>query len=299
MVKQVGGGLPETLLGPGDPEYPENLRQVGDAPSLFIAGALKPTDRVAVAVVGTRNPSTVGREAAYEMASDLARAGVTVVSGMAVGIDTSAHTGALDAGGRTLACLGAGIDVPYPASNRRLMERVLGQGALLSEYPPGSPPLAWHFPARNRIIAGLALGVLVVEAGEKSGALITVDWANKYGRPVMAVPGSVKNRACRGSNKLLQDGAYVACSASDVLSFVGRETEYVPQGPPEHLIMDLTLEESLVLQKVGGEILAVEDIMARLPEMSPGCVLAALSSLELKGGAKRVAGGAYSFCGRR
>ncbi len=276
--------------------YPENLRTVPDQPSLFCDGDLLPTDRAAVAIVGTRRATSLGKEVAYEMARDLAKAGMTVVSGLAEGIDAAAHRGALDAGGRTIACLGAGIDVIYPKSNRNLYARIPEKGALVSEYPVGSEPLPWHFPARNRIISGLSLGVLVVEAGEKSGALITADWAAKHGRPVMAVPGSVRSRASVGSNRLIQDGAYLACSAQDVLSFLRHETEYVPESVSVPQVC-LTLEEAFVLEEVPDDVFSVEEALTRVPSYAAGRLLSVLSSLEVKGVLRRVPGGKYMLTG--
>ena len=294
------GGRPDSIAGvtisQDDPRYPENLRPLPGAPArLFVEGDLLPRDRVAVAVVGTRSPTQTGKIVAFEIARDLAGAGVTVVSGLACGIDAQAHLGALEAGGRTVACLGNGTDVVYPRANVKLFKAIPGQGALVSEYPPGTEPLPWRFPARNRLISGLSLGVVVVEAGEKSGALITADWALKQGRPVMAVPGSVKSRASAGANKLIQDGAYLVTSAQDVLSFLGRENEYVPDpGTARRGIgREITLEEGLVLAEICGDMLTADQIAERLASCSPGKIVAILSALEVKGMVERVAGGKY------
>lgn len=284
------------VLAVQDPTYPENLRTVPDQPSLFCHGDLSPTDRAAVAIVGTRRATSLGKEVAYEIARDLAKAGMTVVSGLAEGIDAAAHRGALDAGGRTIACLGAGVDVIYPKSNRNLYARIPENGALVSEYPVGSAPLPWHFPARNRIISGLSLGVLVVEAGEKSGALITADWAAKHGRPVMSVPGSVRSKATVGSNKLIQEGAYLACSAQDVLSFLRHETEYVPDEMSVPQVC-LTLEEAFILEEVPDDIFGVEEALGRVPSYTAGRLLSVLSSLEVKGVLRRIPGGKYMLTG--
>jgi DNA processing protein len=286
----------QAVLTVEDPAYPENLRSVPEAPSLFCAGEILPTDRLAVAIVGTRKATPVGREVAYEIASDLARAGVTIVSGLAEGIDAASHRGALEAGGRTIACLGAGIDVVYPRTNRLLFSEIPKRGALVSEYPWGAKPLPWHFPARNRIIAGLSLGVLVIEAGDKSGALITADWAIKHGKPVMAVPGSVKSRASQGSNRLIQDGAYLASCAKDVLSFLRQETEYIPEAVSEP-VLSLTLEESYVLEEVTGDVFSVEQAHSRVPSLTTGRLMSVLSSLEVKGVLKRLPGGKYMLKG--
>lgn len=284
------------VLTADNPAYPENLRAVPHPPPLFCAGEILPTDRIAVAIVGTRRATPVGREVAYEIASDLAKAGVTIVSGLAEGIDAASHRGALESGGRTIACLGAGIDVVYPRANRLLFSEIPKSGALVSEYPWGSEPLPWHFPARNRIISGLSLGVLVVEAGEKSGALITADWAAKHGRPVMAVPGSVRSRVSQGSNRLIQDGAYLVSCARDVLSFLRQETEYIPEAVSAP-VLSLTLEESYLLEEIPGDVFSVEEAHSRIPSLSAGRLMSVLSSLEVKGALKRIPGGKYMLKG--
>jgi DNA processing protein len=181
-----------------EPEYPPALREINDPPPLlFVKGTLEPQDRWAVAVVGTRRASAYGRQVAERLVADLARSGVTVVSGLAKGVDTYAHRAALEAGGRTIAVLGNGLDTVYPPENLRLAQQIAGQGALVTEFAPGTRPDAANFPRRNRIISGLCLATLVVEAGEASGALITSDYALEQGRDVFAVPGSTWNCAAR------------------------------------------------------------------------------------------------------
>lgn len=286
-----------TLTVPGQETYPENLLRVPDPPAgLYIRGNVEPKDRLAVAIVGTRSPTDVGRRIAREMACDMAGVGVVVVSGLALGIDTAAHKGALSAGGRTLACLGCGVDVTYPVENESLYRDIPRSGALISEYPDGTRPFPWRFPERNRIIALLSLGVVVVEAGVKSGALITAEWAAKYGLPVMAVPGSVKSSKSAGSNKLIQEGAYLVTSALDVLSFLRRESEYVPLpigSPGSSPRRQVTLEESVVLAEIEGNALSADAIAERVSGISPGRLAATLSSLEVDGIVLRLAGGKY------
>jgi DNA processing protein len=202
--------------------YPEPLRQLVDPPAaLFFTG---PADRLArltrepvVAVVGARRASGYGEEVAYELGRGLGAAGVTVVSGLALGIDAAAHRGCLDAGGGALAVLAGGTDVPYPRANRALYERVLQRGTLVSELPPGQRPFRWSFPARNRVMAGLSAMTVVVEAADPSGSLITAAYAADLGRTVGAVPGPVTARRSAGSNRLLRDGAPVIRGAGDVL----------------------------------------------------------------------------------
>lgn len=277
--------------------YPENLMRLPDPPAvLHIVGAVEPRDRLAVAIVGTRYPTEVGKWVAREIAADIAGAGMTVVSGLARGIDGVAHRAAIRVGGRTIACLGCGVDYVYPGENRDLYRDIPSQGALLSEYADGSRPLRYHFPQRNRIIAGLSLGVVVIEAGARSGALNTASWALHYGIPVMAVPGSVRSPKCAGTNKLIQEGAYLVTSARDVLSFLGRETECIPV-PGDHPGMsplkESTLEESAVLEELRGYPLSADALSERLPGMPAGKIAALLACLEMKGAVVRTAGGKF------
>lgn len=275
-----------------DPEYPENLREIPNPPViLFVKGSVTPKDRLSIGVVGTRKASGAGKHIAAEISEELARAGVTVVSGLAYGIDAAAHKGALDGKGRTIAVLGQGLDIVYPKSNSHLYDTIPSNGALVSEYPPGVEPKPWHFPQRNRLIAGMSLGLLVVEAGEKSGALITADWALKQGKPVMAVPGSVRSITCRGSNRLIQEGAYLVTSAEDVLSFLRQENEYVPEVSGTMMGVSLTPEESIVLEAVGrGES---TDEISNSVTMPISRVMAILSSLEVRGIVRLVPSGRY------
>lgn len=284
-----------------DEEFPELLRLIADAPKeLYVEGEILPEDRLAVAIVGTRQPTALGLEIAYEMARDLASVGVTVVSGLAIGIDAAAHRGALEKG-RTIACLGCGTDVAYPRSNRELWKVIPSRGALISEYPPGTVPLKWHFPQRNRLISGLSLGVVVVEAGLKSGALVTAEWAARQGKPVMAVPGNPKSSRSAGTNKLIQDGAYLVTCAQDVLSFLRQENEWIPEpGPDNHSVekfSDLSLEESAVLEVLAEGPIALEELCTRLSGFGASRVISLLSALELKQLAKRVQDGRYVYAG--
>ncbi len=209
-----------TVLTWNDDEYPERLRSIASAPAiLFIRGALTADDTLAVAVVGTRRATAYGREVTHRIATDLAAVGVTVISGLAKGIDGIAHDRALAAGGRTLAVLGHGMDTIYPPEHRSLAARIAeGGGALITEYPLGARIDPANFPARNRIISGLALGVVIVEADRKSGALITADFAADQGRDVFAVPGSILSPMSAGCNALIKDGARLVTSVDDILA---------------------------------------------------------------------------------
>jgi DNA processing protein len=206
-----------TMIRPGDPRYPALLGAITSPPALHVRGALLAEDALAVAVVGSRRATTYGLDVAESLAADLAARGVTIVSGLARGIDTAAHRGALDAGGRTIAVLGCGIDVVYPPENGALAREIERRGALVSQFGPGTPPRPWNFPTRNRTLAALALGVVVVEAGERSGALITAGFAADLGREVFAVPGKITADMSRGSLGLLQEGAKLVRDWTDVV----------------------------------------------------------------------------------
>lgn len=218
------------LLTWRDEGYPPALREIEDFPPLlFVRGSLQERDRFAVAIVGTRHPTQYGRTVAERLARELSRYGLTIVSGGARGIDTAAHTGALRAGGRTIAVLGSGIDVPYPAESAALFSRIATRGAVLSEYPPGTQPDAWRFPARNRLVSALSLGVLVVEAPNDSGALITATHALEQGKPVFAVPGNIDTGHSAGCHRLIKDGATLVDSVEDIVRGLGIASEPPPE----------------------------------------------------------------------
>ena len=201
-----------------DEAYPRRLKEIDQPPPvLYLRGNLLPEDEWAVAIVGTRRVTAYGRQVAEELASVLARNGVTVISGLARGVDSIAHQAALNAGGRTIAVMGTGVEQIYPPENRRLAEQMLQQGALVSDYPLGTPPDGINFPPRNRIISGLALAVVVVEAGLTSGALITASFAAEQGREVFAVPGNITAPQSQGTNRLILDGATPLLSPQQVL----------------------------------------------------------------------------------
>lgn len=207
-----------SIATPVDLSYPSLLAEIpAPPPVLYYRGEILETDRTAVAIVGTRRVTPYGREMAARLSADLARAGVTIVSGLARGVDGIAHSAALDAGGRTIAVLGSGIDRIYPPEHRNLAQRIAEQGAILSDYLPDTPPDGVNFPPRNRIISGLSLGVVVIEAPDRSGALITVDFAADQGRDVFAVPGPVNAPNSAGSNRIIREGARLVRSADDVL----------------------------------------------------------------------------------
>ena len=207
-----------TILTLEDAAYPQSLRTIHDPPlALYVRGTLESSDAIAVGIVGARRASSYGLQAAQRLGYDLALRGVTVVSGLAVGIDGAAHCGALDAGGRTLAVLGSGLARLYPPEHRELAERIVAQGAVISEYPMETLPLPHNFPRRNRLISGLSLGAVVVEAGPRSGALITADCALEQGREVFAVPGPITSVVSQGTHELLRHGAALVSSVEDIL----------------------------------------------------------------------------------
>ncbi|HKW23797.1 MAG TPA: DNA-processing protein DprA, partial [Ktedonobacterales bacterium] len=202
-----------------DPAYPRLLQEIPlPPPVLYVRGTLAPADEWALAIVGTRRASAYGKQMTERLAGELARQAITVVSGLARGIDTAAHQAALAAGGRTIAVLGCGPDLVYPPENAKLAARIVEQGAVITEFPPGTQPEAGNFPARNRLISGLSLGVLVTEAPETSGALITTRFAAEQGRDIFAVPGNVTSRSSVGANRLIQDGAKMVLEVGDILS---------------------------------------------------------------------------------
>ncbi len=204
------------LLTLSHEDYPEMLKYIHDPPLiLYVRGNIPKTN--AIAVVGSRRASGYGIENAVKIASELALSGILVVSGMARGIDTAAHCGALNVQGETVAVLGCSVDTPYPPENKSLMERIIQSGAVISEYPPGTPPATFHFPNRNRIISGMSLGTLVVEAGLKSGSLITAHCALDQGREVFAIPGNITNYNSMGTNRLIKDGAKMVLNVEDII----------------------------------------------------------------------------------
>ncbi|MBN1922261.1 MAG: DNA-processing protein DprA [Anaerolineae bacterium] len=275
-----------TALTWDDATYPNLLRQIADAPPvLYVKGSLISTDEWAVAVVGTRKPTAYGREVARLLASELASNGVTVVSGLARGVDGIAHQAALDAGGRTLAVLGSGVDNIYPHEHAALAERIAAHGALLSDYPLGTLPEALNFPPRNRIISGLSLGVVVVEAALNSGALITADFAADHGREVFAVPGSILGPASAGCNRLLRDGAHVVTEVGDVLEALRLDQLASKQLAREVLPSNPT--EARLLAELSAEPCYVDEV-ARSVGLPVEAVTSALVMMELKGMVRQV-----------
>jgi DNA processing protein len=264
-----------------DAAYPTGLREIADAPPvLFVRGSLVTADEWAVAIVGTRRASSYGRQVAEALARTLAEAGVTVVSGLARGIDACAHRAALAAGGRTIAVLAHGLDTVYPPENRRLAEETAAQGALVSEFPLGTRPDAPNFPRRNRILAGLARATVVVEAGRSSGALITADRALEQGREVFAVPGNIFSPTSQGTNALIKDGARPIVDARDLLEELHLSLLQEKRASRETMPTDPT--EATLLAVLGAEPLHVDEV-SRAAGLPIDIVNSTLVLMELKG----------------
>jgi DNA processing protein len=281
------------VLRPGDAGYPALLGAIASPPRLEVMGSLDPADALSVAIVGSRRPTPYGVEVAEALAAELSARGVTIVSGFARGIDTAAHRGALHGGGRTLAVLGNGIDVVYPPENRELLRAIRGQGAVISQFPRGTAPFPYNFPTRNRTIAGLALGVVVVEASEKSGALITAGLAADLGREVFAVPGRVTSEVSRGPHGLLRDGAILVRDWADVVQELPEPWRRAVRAPAAGLTetdRTVTGAEATVLAALKpDEPLHIEELTA-LVALTPGRLASALVTLELEGRARQLEG---------
>lgn len=280
-----------TVIVWGDAEYPARLQAIASAPPvLYVRGALEPEDEAAVAIVGSRRATAYGEQMAGELARELGRRGLTIVSGLARGIDAAAHRGALEVGARTVAVLGNGLDQTYPPEHRGLAADVAGSGALLSEFPLGTAPLRLHFPRRNRIISGLSLGVVVVEAGVESGALITAHHALEQGRDVFAVPGRVHARYSEGCNRLIKAGATLVESWEDVLAELvpnlKRRRRERPVGPPPP---DLAGEEQRIYDLLADGPLHIDAIIVQ-SGLGGGRAASVLVGLEMKGVIRQLRG---------
>jgi len=283
-----------SVLWDADPSFPRLLREIYDPPSiLFVHGDLEPDDAMAIAIVGARHATSYGRQQAERLASGLARAGLTVVSGLARGIDAAAHRGALEAGGRTIAVLGSGVLNIYPPEHGTLAGQIRESGALISENPPRAQPIGGAFPQRNRIITGMTLGVIVVEAAERSGALISARHAMEQGREVFAVPGRVDSRASRGCHRLIRDGAKLVEGVEDVLEELGPLVEATPRsdGRVVHHPAELQLndQERQVLDAIDRDPTSIDEVVVAsgLPIHR---VLSTISVLEMRRLIRRVSG---------
>lgn len=284
------------LLTIKDDRYPSPLLHLPDAPPvLYVLGTMERGDEAMIAVVGTRKPTDYGRRIAHHIGMELAGRGITVVSGLAEGIDTAAHKGALDGKGRTIAVLGSGLDVLYPKGNRELARRIAERGALVTEFPLGTRPQPYHFPQRNRLISGMSLATVIVEAPKSSGALLTADWAVEQGREVFVVPGPVDRPTFEGNHRLLREGARVFTSVPEMLGELditpaAAVPSLRPQGQPP--LPDLTPSELKIWSVLTGEWKHADDIV-RESSLRAGDALSALTLLELKGLVERGEGNRF------
>ncbi len=280
-----------TVLTWDSSDYPSLLKNIPDPPPvLYVQGELLSRDEWALAVVGTRRATVYGREATRRLVGALAAGGVTIVSGLAYGIDTHAHQAALEAGGRTIAVLGSGVDIIYPAKNRQLAERIASRGAVVSEYPLGTRPESGNFPRRNRIISGLSLGVLVVEGTRRSGAMITADYAADQGREIFAVPGNISSPNSAGPHQLIQQGAKLVASIGDVLEELNL-TMVTQQSEAREIIPDNEVE-AVLLEQLSSEPIHVDEL-GRTAGLSISEVSSTLTLMELKGKVRQVGGMNY------
>lgn len=273
-----------------DPEYPSLLGEIPDPPKHLFASGKELGSTACIAIVGTRRASRYGLDVARWLGAELASAGLVIVSGLAHGIDAAAHQGALDVDGTTVAVLGCGVNVCYPARNRDLYRRIAERGTIVSELECGVRPLPHHFPIRNRIIAGMSLGVVIVEARPKGGAMITARLANESGREVFAVPGLVHAQTAAGPHQLMRDGARLVTSAADILEDLGLATADLADQPE----LILSPDEALVMRHLGPEP-AVLDRIAKMAAIPTSTTAAVLSKLELRGLVARHPGGRFAL----
>lgn len=287
------------LLRLGEPAYPALLATLADAPPLlFVRGDPEALTQAALAVVGSRNPTTDGRRLASRFAADLTRCGLVVVSGLAVGIDAAAHRGALEAGGLSVAVCGTGLDTVYPRTHAALAEQLIAEGALVSEWPPGTPALPAHFPRRNRIISALSLGTLVVEAAPRSGSLITARLAAEQGREVFAIPGSLHNPMARGCHALIRQGAKLVESVADILEelpagLAAARAQQSPSADDIHSRPTKIPEESrTLLNAMGYTPVTVDELVERVG-LTAQMLSSMLLAMELQGLVEALPGGRY------
>lgn len=273
-------------------DYPELLREIPAAPPLiFLRGQLDPIDRWAVAVVGTRRLTAYGRQVTRDLVSGLVGNGITIVSGLARGIDAVAHRTALEEGGRTIAVMASGIDKVYPPEHRDLAHEIVrGRGALVTDYPFGAEPESNHFPARNRLISGLSLGVIVIEAGERSGALITARFALEQNREVFAVPGNIQSPVSMGTNRLIQQGGKLVMRVEDVLEELN--LKMVAEQAVAQIMLPETAEEAALIAQLSSQPVHVDEL-GRLTGMPMSMVSSTLTMMELKGMVQQVGGMNY------
>ena len=291
----------------GSPAYPPMLAQIADPPPvLYMRGGIGEEDLYAIGIVGTRTPTPYGLAQAENLAAELASKGFTIVSGLARGIDTAAHMGALKAGGRSIGVMGSGLDVPYPRENVLLMGRLAASGAVISELPPGAAPNRENFPRRNRIISALSLGVLVVEAGKGSGSLITAGCALEQGKEVFSMPGNISSAVSHGTNELIKKGARVVTGADDIieelapvlkgfLKLDAKKKEAQSAAPAQPVCPSLSPDERLVIGALGPAARHIDEIAREVGFDAPR-IMGVLLTLELKGVVRQGAGKKFFIC---
>jgi DNA processing protein len=282
-----------TLMTAEDKTYPKLLKEIYDPPAvLYVRGAFKPQDDFSLAAIGTRKPTSYGIQVVSHLARDLSSAGLTIVSGLALGIDTLAHKACLETRGRTIAVIGSGLDKNsiYPSSNRKLADLIAENGAVISEYPIGTEAMPYHFPARNRIISGLSLGVLVIEAAEKSGTFLTANHALGQNRQVFAVPGPIYSPSSVGPNNLIKIGAKLVCNIQDILEELNL-VSITEQIEAKEIIPD-TEEEALILKLLSHEPIHIDKIVIET-KLDTATVSSTLTLMEMKGKAKNLGGMQY------
>lgn len=276
-----------------DRHYPNLLREITDPPvGLYIKGELPENGSMMVSVIGARRCTEYGRNMAFKLSKDLAKEGIVIVSGMARGIDSMGHRGAIEAKGKTIAVLGFGHKNCYPAENRSLMEEIQKDGCLISEYPPDTEATKYNFPQRNRIIAGISQGLIVVEAGKKSGTLITVDFALDDGRTVMTLPANITSKASEGTNELIKQGCPIVTCAEDVLFEIGAEQKKKQQQNEEKLEFNLSDEEKMVYELIGCEGVTL-DYITKMLKMPIQDIQYILTMLELQAAIQKQPGDKY------
>ena len=290
------------MLYPELPEYPDKLKRIPDPPFvLFAKGALdlsKAVDEPSIAIVGARKADTYGSEMSYYFAGELSREGITVISGLAGGVDGRAHAGCLFAGGKTVAVLGCGVDIPYPKSNTPLYFDIEKRGLIISEYPPGTAPLAWRFPVRNRIISALSDGVLVIEARKKSGSLITADFALEQGKTVFALPGRAYDINAAGTNNLIKQGATCVTEPADIVRELKNDISFLPdesRAGTSPKSDELNADELKLLLMLNLDPLYIDDLISR-SGFDITRTISTLYSLEKKGFVRQPRQGWYITC---
>ncbi len=283
QIKQVNK-IGARIITIWDKGYPELLKRIYDPPALiYVLGEFSPRDHQAMAIVGTRLPTLYGQQVTESFSQELSRLGITIVSGLARGIDTAAHTATLKAGGRTIAVIGSGLDVPYPRENKKLLDQIAEEGVVVSEFPMGTKPDATNFPRRNRIISGLSLGTLVVESAEDGGAMITASTALDQDREVFAIPGNIRESRSRGPHKLIQEGrAKLVQSVEDILIELNLRLDEGTLKKAEPPPIQLSIFEQNIYELLGNDPIHIDDL-AELADKSTSDVLVNLLSLEFKG----------------